>query len=400
MKNKESVKKIQDAVDKRDDQLREIAQRIHSHPELAFEEYKAVNWLTKPLEESGFNVKKGVADLETSFIATWEGEPGGPTIGLLAEYDALPDIGHACGHNIIGTSAVGAALSLKDSFPNLQGKIKVIGTPAEEDGGGKILMAEGGVFDDLDIAMMCHPKNSSMVIRGGLACVTSVFKFFGRESHASSAPEYGISALDAMINSFIAINSLREYMEDDVRIHGIITNGGSAPNIVPGYCEATFIIRALTTEKLHELKEKVYQAARGSASAVGVKCEIEEGLIYAERNDNTALANIFKEQLEVMGVEVNDPPKKGGIGSSDIGNVSQITPTIHPYIKIGDAYNHTRQFTQDAISEEGMKGLNLASKALAMTAYELCVNTSALEKVHEEFNGWKISGDNNKPNLS
>ncbi|WP_126426188.1 M20 family metallopeptidase [Brevibacillus marinus] len=381
--------KIQRVVDQLDRLLREIALNIHAHPELGYQEHKAVQWLTAPLREAGFSVETGIAGLETAFMATWEGAPGGPTIGLLAEYDALPGLGHACGHNLIGTAAVGAALALKEAYPDLPGKVKVIGCPAEEGGGGKIYMCEQGVFDDLDAAMMCHPKNSTMVLRGGLARVSATFKFYGKESHASSAPEKGISALDALVNSFVAINSLRQFFTDNVRIHGIVTKGGDAPNIVPAYCEAKFLIRCATRKELEGVKQKVYAAARNAAAAVGARCEIEEGLIYAERNNNVALAQLFRNNLELMGIEVQDPPKQGGLGSSDIGNVGQVTATIHPYIKIGEAANHTPEFAEEARSEGGMVGLNQAAKALAMTTYDLCTNAEALQAVRQEFANWK-----------
>lgn len=384
-------RKIEEAVDLIEKDLRDIAMKIHANPELGFEEYKAVEWLTGYLKEQGFTIEKNVANLETAFIGTWEGEPGGPTIGILAEYDALPGIGHACGHNIIGTSAVGAAVALKNAYPHLKGKIKVIGTPAEEGGGGKIYMCDDGVFNDLDAAMMTHPKDRTMVLRGGLACIRAVFKFYGKESHAASAPENGISALDAMINSFVAINGLREYFTDDVRVHGIITNGGEAPNVVPGYSEASFIIRASTRKNLIGVKEKVYNAVKGSSLAVGATCEIEEGLLYAERNNNVTLAHLYQRNLELQGITVYDPPKQGGVGSSDIGNVGQIVPTIHPYIRIGDAGTHTLEFTEATKSEGGMQGLTQAAKAMAMTTYDLCTDTEALEQMKEEFSLWKAN---------
>lgn len=380
---------IINVVDKMDDELRNLALKIHANPELGYEEYKASTWLTEKLEEGGFSVERGVADLETAFVGTWEGAPGGPTIGIIAEYDALPGLGHACGHNIIGTSSIGAALALKEAIPNLKATIKVIGTPAEEGLGGKVLMVDRGVFDNIDVAMMCHPKNATMVIRGGLARVSTTFKFYGKESHAASAPEKGISALDALMNSFIAINSLREYFTDDVRVHGVITHGGDSANVVPGYSEAKFLIRCNTRKQLEGVKKKVYAAVRGSSAAVGATCEIDEALVYAERNTNITMANMFKDNLESMGIEVSPPPKQGGIGSSDIGNVSQIIPTIHPYIKIGEATNHTHEFTEETKSEGGMVGLNQATKALAMTTYDLCTDEEAFSRVLKEFADWK-----------
>ncbi|MFE4705531.1 M20 family metallopeptidase [Peribacillus simplex] len=388
----EGKKSIQLAVDAHDAQLRALALNIHAHPELSFQEYQAMKWLIEPLEKAGFSIEKGVANLETSFRATWEGHHGGPTIAILAEYDALAGLGHGCGHNIIGTSAIGAALALKDAHPDLPGKIVVLGTPAEEEGGGKIMMVEDGIFDHVDVAMMCHPQKQSMVLRGGLACVDASFKFYGKASHASSAPEKGISALDAVINTFVAVNSLRQFFKDDVRIHGIITKGGDATNVVPAYCEAEFLLRASTVEELNVVREKVYAAARHATEAIGARIEITEGLIYAERNNNKALAALFKDNLEMLGEVVCDPPAKGGIGSSDIGNVGQVTATIHPYIKItDDAITHTPEFVQAAASERGMIGLNKAAKALAMTAYEVCMNPQLLQEIREEFEGWKAN---------
>lgn len=386
IKNKQQ---IEHAVDSLDEQLRHISMQIHTNPELSFHEHKAKTWLVEPLLEAGFEVEQGIAGLETSFRATWEGQAGGPTIALLAEYDALPVIGHACGHNLIGTASVGAALALKEAHPNLPGKIIVLGTPAEEEGGGKIIMCNEGIFDGIDAVMMCHPQNKTMVLRGALACVDATFTFHGKQAHASSSPEKGISALDALINSFVAINSIRQFVKEDVRIHGIITKGGDAPNVVPELCEAVFILRASTVEELEIVREKVYRAVRSSAEGVGATVDITEGLIYAERNNNKALAQLFQNNLEQMGIEVSEPPLKGGVGSSDIGNVSQMTATIHPYIRLGDATTHTPEFAQLAGSEEGMIELNRAAKALALTTYDLCIDKTAMQRVRSEFTHWK-----------
>ncbi|TVY11714.1 M20 family metallopeptidase [Paenibacillus cremeus] len=373
--------------------MRELALQIHSNPELAFNEHQAVQWLTEPLKKAGFEVEIGVAGLETAFRATWRGSAAGPTIALLAEYDALPEIGHACGHNLIGTTAVGAALALKDAFPELPGTIEVYGTPAEEDGGGKIIMTNHGVFDHVDAAMLCHPRQSFMVNRGGLACVDTTFKFYGKQAHASSEPEKGISALEALINSYVAINSLRQFFKQDVRIHGIITKGGEAANIVPEFCEAKFMFRASTVKELKVVREKIYTVVRHSTEAVGARVEIEEGLIYAERNNNKFLSGLFRDNLISMGIEVTNPPEHGGIGSSDIGNVGQVTATIHPYFRIGDVRPHTPEFRDAAGSEGGMLGLNQATKALAMTAYDLCSDPELLRQVRDEFEKWRASNN-------
>jgi amidohydrolase len=380
--------KIQAAVEKRSTEIKSLSRKIHANPELSFEEHQAQSWLTAPLAEAGFQIEKGLSGLPTSFRATWDNGDG-PTIAFLAEYDALPKIGHACGHNIIGTSAVGAALALKDAVPDLQGKILVIGTPAEEEGGGKILMTEDGVFDHVDAAMLCHPQKKTWVLRGGLACVDATIQFFGKQSHASSAPEKGISALEALITSYNAINALRQFFTDDVRIHGIITHGGEATNVVPDFTEAKFLMRAATVKGLNEVRKKVYRAVEHATEAIGARCEITEGLIYAERNNNHALAGLFRENLESMGIEVSDPPTQGGLGSSDIGNVGQVTATIHPYIRIGDVTTHTPEFADQAASEAGMTALIQAAKALAMTAYDLIDKPKALQQVRQEFEAWK-----------
>jgi amidohydrolase len=379
---------IKDAVEKRSLEMKELSLKIHQYPELSFQEYQAQKWLIAPLEEAGFQIEKGLSSLETSFRATWDNGEG-PTIAFLAEYDALPKIGHACGHNIIGTSAVGAALALKDAVPDLPGKILVIGTPAEEEGGGKILMANDGVFDDVDAAMLCHPNKKTWVLRGGLACVDATIQFFGKQAHASSAPEKGISALEALITSYNSINALRQFFTDDVRISGIITHGGEATNVVPDFTEAKFLMRAATVKGLEKVRQKIYHAVNHATEAMGATCKITEGLIYAERNNNLALAEIFQRNLESMGIEVSDPPTLGGLGSSDIGNVGQVTATIHPYIQIGNASTHTPEFAALAGSEDGMKGLIQAIKALAMTAYDLIDNPASLQQVRKEFDSWK-----------
>ncbi|WP_413374111.1 M20 family metallopeptidase [Paenibacillus taichungensis] len=385
--------KIKETVDLLDPDLRKLSLRIHANPELSFQEVQAQQWLTEPLEAAGFQVEKGISGLDTSFRAVWEGRPGGPTIALLAEYDALPRIGHACGHNLIGTSAVGAALALKEACPDLPGRIIVLGTPAEEEGGGKIIMVNDGVFNEIDAVMMCHPQQKTMVLRGALACVDATFTFHGKQAHAASSPEKGISALDALVNAYAGINSLRPYLKDDVRVNGIITKGGDAPNVVPELAEAVYIIRAKTVEELKIVMDKVYRVVRHAAEGVGATVDITEGLIYAERNNNKTLAGLFQQNLEDMGIEVHDPPQTGGVGSSDIGNVSQITAAIHPYIRLGDATTHTPEFARLAGAEEGMIELNRAAKALALTAFDLYADKAALQQVRDEFEAWKQQKD-------
>jgi len=381
--------KIIYAVDAIAPAIRALALDLHQHPELSFEEHRSAAALIAPLREAGFTIETGTAGLETAFRASWRTGQGGPTIAFLAEYDALPDLGHACGHNLIGSASVAAALALKAAELDFNGCIEVIGTPAEEDGGGKIIMVEKGVFKDTDAVMMFHPREKNMVVRGALACHDSTFKFYGKASHAASAPQLGISALDAVIHTFNGINALRQFFTDDVRVHGVITNGGSAANIVPAYAEAKFILRAATVGGLSEVRRKVYAAVKSAAEMTGARVEIEEGLIYAERNNNLALAASFTRNLAMLGEENHAIPQSGGVGSSDIGNVSQVTAAIHPYLRIGDVTPHTPEFAAAAGSPAGLDAMLTAAKALAMTAYDLCHDEAQLIAVRNEFIEWQ-----------
>lgn len=381
--------KIVYTVDQLAPTMKALALNIHTNPELSFEEVRSAAALIAPLRAAGFEIEERLGDMPTAFRAIFDSGKPGPTIALLAEYDALVDLGHACGHNLIGTASITAALALKEGFPDLCGRIEVIGTPAEEEGGGKIILADKGVFDHHDAVMMFHPRDKTMVVRGGLACVDAVFKFYGKAAHAASAPQNGVSALDAVIHTFVGINSLRQFFTDDVRVHGIITNGGSATNIVPAYAEAKFLLRANTVKGLSVVRDKVFAAARGAADISGARLEIEEGLTYAERNNNLALAEFFRQNLDILGVEVVPPPRSGGIGSSDIGNVSQITAAIHPYLRIGDVMPHTPEFAAAAGSEAGLQAMLNAAKALAMTAVDLIASPEMLAAVRQEFLTWK-----------
>lgn len=381
---------VQQMITELEPMLRELALRLHANPELSGEEFQAAQWLTESLRTAGFTVEESIG-LPTAFRAVWEGQPGGPTIGLLAEYDALPGLGHACGHNLIASSSLGAALAIRHALPDLKGRIVVIGCPQEEKGQGKVHLNRAGLFDDLDAAMLCHPSRRTMAVRGGLAAVSVTFKFYGLATHASTGPEKGISALDAVIQSFNAINALRQMVPDGNRIMGIITQGGLAPNIVPEYCEAKFSLRSPTNQELEALKARVYRAVRGAAESVGARVEIEEGISYPERHINLSLADLFRANMEALGERVDEPFNRGGIGTSDISVVCHTTATIHPYIKIAaeGVLNHTTEFRDAAGSEDGLRGMIKAAKALAMTAVDLITDSEALKRIRSEHESWK-----------
>jgi amidohydrolase len=365
--------------------LVEISQAIHADPEICFEEYKAAELLTNDLEEHGFEVERGVAGMDTAFVATYgEGEP---VVGIIAEYDALPEIGHACGHNLIGTWAVGAGIALRRAFPDIKGTIKVIGSPAEEGGGGKVIQAEAGIFDGLAAAMMMHPRDRTYLDRGSLAVTPFDIEFFGKPAHASSSPETGINALDAMIQVFNSVNALRQAFKPHTRIHGIISHGGDAPNVIPEHTAAKFLVRASDQTYLEELCGKFRNIVNAAALATGAEAKITEGISYQQRVCNTALVETFRDNLTALGFEYETPPADAGVGSSDIGNVSQIVPTIHPYLKICETGigGHTAPFAEAAKSPEADKLTADGSIMLAWTAADVLLRPDLREKLRETF---------------
>jgi len=377
--------KVKDSVELQRQQLIQLSLNIHDNPELGFEEEKASAWLTSYLEENRFHIERGIANLATAFRATYG--QGSPRIALLAEYDALPKMGHGCGHNIIATSAVGAAVASKPIIDQLGGSVVVLGTPGEEVFGGKIDMVKAGTFKEVDVAMIVHPNLRNMVDIQALACSSLEVEFFGQPAHAAAQPYKGINALDAMILAFTSINSLRQHIRSEARIHGIITDGGEAPNVVPAHSAAVFLIRAPDNEYLAELKEKVLNCFTGASVASGARLEYRwRDRSYAPMKNNATLAGLFKQNLESLGrhVEAFDP--RFGFGSTDMGNVSQVVPSIHPTIAIAssEVLIHTPEFASAAASKAGHEGLIDAAKAMAMTVADI-LQPGMLDKIKQEF---------------
>jgi len=375
------------------DELKELSLRIHSNPEIAFQEEKAATWLTDYLKEKGFSIEKGICGLATAFRAGYG--KGKPVIALLAEYDALPKLGHACGHNIIATSAVGAGIAAKLAVDEFGGTVQVLGTPGEEMYGGKVYMVRKGAFKNVDAAMMVHPAGLNTAATKFLACQTLEVEFFGKPAHAAARPEVGINALEAMLMSYAAINSLRQHIKDSARVHGIITDGGEAANIVPAHTAGHFIVRAEEDGYLDELKERVLNCFMGAATATGAKLKYKWGEArYAPLRNNFTLARMFRKNLQSLGRRVHLVDPRIGIGSSDIGNVSRVVPSIHPLIAIASAraVTHSPQFAETAASEAGMRGLIDAAKALAMTVVDLVAEPAMLVKAKKELAQDKESG--------
>lgn len=371
-------------VDNHRHELIELSLKIHTNPEPGFKEEKASGWLTEYLARNGFQVEKGIGGLATAFKAVYGNDK--PVIALIAEYDALPEIGHACGHNVIAASAVGAAIASKFIVDSCGGTVAVFGTPAEELFGGKVIMLKAGVFDGVDVAMTVHPGLRNTVTTEALACIGLDIEFFGKAAHAAAYPEEGINALEAMILAFTAVNSLRQHIKDNARVHGIITRGGEAANVVPAYSAATFLVRAADNAYLDELKQKVLNCFKGASLATGARLEYRWGeVVYAPMKNNLALGQLFAQNLESLGRKVE--PFEPHFGSTDMGNVSQVVPAIHPFVAIAspDVLLHSVDFAQFAASEAGHAGLLDAAKALAMTVADLLSESQVLVRVKEEF---------------
>jgi amidohydrolase len=377
--------KVKGSVESQRQQLIQLSLNIHDNPELGFKEEKASAWLTSYLEDSGFHVERGIAGLATAFRAIYG--QGSPRIALLAEYDALPKIGHGCGHNIIAASAVGAAVASKSIIDRLGGSVVVLGTPGEEVFGGKIDMVKAGTFKKIDVAMIVHPDVRNMVTIQALACSSLEVEFFGQPAHAAAQPYKGINALEAMILAFTSINSLRQHIREEARVHGIITDGGEAPNIVPAHSAAVFLVRAPDDDYLAELKDKVLNCFTGASVASGARLEYRwRDRTYAPMKNNATLAQLFDQNLELLGrhVEAFDP--RFGLGSTDMGNVSQVVPSMHPTIAIAspEVLIHTPEFASTAASEAGHEGLMDAAKAMAMTVADI-LQPGMLDKIKQEF---------------
>jgi len=381
---------IGQAVDRLADELETLSRQIHDHPELAYQEVKAAAWLSDFLAKQGFKVERGVAGVETAFRGTIETGPG-PTIAILCEYDALPQIGHACGHNVIATAGAGAGAALaavRDKLPG--GRIQVIGTPAEEGGGGKVKLIQGGVFQDVDVAMMIHGFDRWILHQDLLGIVRVGFEFRGKAAHASADPWEGVNALDAVIQTFNNVSMLRQQIRPDARIHGIVTHGGAAPNIIPEMAACTFYVRAAKLDYMWELHKRVLACAEGAAKATGCTVTvIDKEAPYEPLKRNDTLLGLFRANMTSVGAQESPAPDR--LGSSDIGNVSQVIPAIQPMVQIAPAGTpiHSRAFEAAAVSPLARQGMCQAAKTMAMTTLDLLADPGLLKRARAEFEGVK-----------
>jgi amidohydrolase len=384
--------RVEQAVDRLADELERLSHRIHANPELAFKEEKAAAWLTEFLAAHGAKVERGVGGLPTAFRATIDGQGAGPTIAIMAEYDALPNIGHACGHNVIATAGSGAGAAIAAALGTLpfNGRIQVIGTPAEEGGAGKVKLMEAGVFKGVDAAMMIHGRGGTQIWRPTLGIVKVKCEFFGKAAHASSWPWRGVNALNAMIQLFVSLDQMRQQVRPEARIHGVITKGGEQANIIPEHTAAEFYLRAPTREYCQELLRRFEACAEGAATATGCTVTVTaDPIIHDPLKPNFTMAALFEKNLARIDFPVDPDDGEAGYGSTDCGNVSQALPTIHPYIRISPdgVPGHSREFADWAKSPLARTGLVAGAKALAMTALDLLAHPDRLEQAKQEFAG-------------
>lgn len=379
--------RISQEVDKLQEVLFNLSDSIGHNPELGMQEFQSAAKLTGLLKEHGFNVEMNICGYETAFKAVYDSGKSGATIAFLGEYDALPEIGHGCGHNMIGVMAVGAGISLSKLLSDIGGRVVVLGTPAEETMGAKVAMARDGILADVDAALIVHPHGKTHTSGVSLAMDALQFEFKGQTSHAAAAPEKGINALDAVIQTFNGINALRQHVTSDVRIHGIITKGGVAANIVPDHAVAQFYVRARKRNALDKVVEKVKNCARASALATGAELSISNyELSYDDMNTNHKLSETFNTNLQAIG-ETNINPAPESYGSIDMGNISYVVPAIHPYIGIGNEtlVGHTVEMAAATFTPAAHQALLRGAKAMALTGYDLITNTSLLAEIKKEF---------------
>lgn len=382
------INKIKELTESIFNDLKELNEYIYRNPELGYKEFKSSEAHIELLKKHGFNVEDNYLDITTAFRASYEGDKEGPTIAYLSEYDALPGIGHGCGHNLLGATNTGAGIVLKNLIDDIGGKVVVFGTPAEETSGAKVIMVNKGAFDDIDIAMEAHPGAMYYKSDTSLALEPMEFKFYGKASHAASDPEKGINALDGVIMMFNSINALREHILSSSRIHGIITNGGEAANVVPELAVAQFYVRTTSKTYLKELRKKVVNCAEGAALATGTTVEISNfELSYDNLITNKNLSNIFTENLDSYDAKIAYG-NRTSVGSLDLGNVSQVCPAIHPYFGIcGDesVVAHTEEFRDATITSKAYENMLVTVNALAKTGVDVIMDKQLLKEIKKEF---------------
>ena len=381
-----AVEKVKASVEENIDGYMEIVQALYDNPELGNEEFESMKLLVDYLGQAGFETQSGYV-VPTGFLGTYDTKKPGPTIAFMCEYDALPEIGHGCGHNLIAAIGVAAGEALKEVVDDYGGKVLVVGTPAEENFGGKVSMADAGVFDDVDVALMIHPGSQNGVGGRSSALVPLKFEFFGKTAHAAANPWDGVSALDAAVMSYVQINALRQMTKPHTTIHGIIRDGGTAPNVIPDYASIEYYFRAPTMAYALEISEKAINMVEAISEANGTNVEYSEyTCAYDDTVINYKLADVLTEKFGEIGVEIVQPVNEVAGGSTDVGAVSYKCPTIQGNIQIVDEgiSLHTREVAEATISPAGREGLVKGAQGIALTALELLENPELLAEIKEE----------------
>ena len=384
------------AIDDRRAALVKLSLSLHAEPEIAYQEHRSTAKLAEFLEANGFSVQRAYKDVATAYRGDAAGKGRGPTIAILTEYDALPDIGHACGHNLIAMMGTAAAIGVRAVLDELPGRLAAIGTPAEEGGGGKVALVRAGGFSDVDLAMMCHPSSRTLSGRTSLASNRVDVEFFGKAAHAAAQPDKGINALDGVIQTFNNVNAMRQQLRPEARIHGIITNGGSAANIIPEYAMAKFSVRALDRRYQQEVLKRFIACAEGAATSTGTKLKltVHENSGYENMVPSQPLAERWAAHMRAMGQAVQTTLDDERMGSTDMGNVSQILPAIHPYIGIAPegTPGHSTAFRDAAATPEAHEAALYAAKALALVAIAALAEPALLERARAEFDERRKQG--------
>ncbi|HUF52671.1 MAG TPA: M20 family metallopeptidase [Dehalococcoidia bacterium] len=378
---KESAKA---AVEAARQKLIDVSLQIHANPELAMKETKAAKLLAATMEDLGFAVERSAYGIETAVKGTW-GE-GPVTLAYLMEYDALPEIGHACGHNLIATAGLGGAIGLRGAVSPADVRLVVLGTPAEEDIGGKQMLIDKGAFQGVDAALMVHPAPLELADPYMFGVHSCYVKYTGREVHASMAPEAGINALDGLVTAYQAIAQLRQHIRRDARIAGVILNGGSASNVIPDKATGRFEVRALQPQYMEDLKQRVEACFEAGTQASGATVEVTWAqVVYEPMNNNPTLVSLYKANAEALGRTFFEAGATS-TGSTDMGNVSWVVPSIHPTFTIGNfALNHTAAFTEVAATDAAHDNMIQIAQALAMTGVDLALNSDIVDQARAEF---------------
>jgi amidohydrolase len=395
MKPSELKRLIVEEADRVLPRLIEISDWMARHPELGSEEYEASRMLSKELERHGFEVERGILGMPTAFRASYIGVGDMPKIAFLAEYDALPEIGHGCGHNIIGTAAIGAGIALRRALDEISGAAVVLGTPAEEgrgpSAGAKRRMAEAGVFGDIDVAMIIHPTSGITRVNEGFLAVTSItIEFRGKTAHAAAFPHLGVNALNAAVLMYMAVHANRQHLRRDANavIHGIIREGGVASNVIPDRAVLQFGVRSSDEGYIPELVKMVESCARGAAIATGCEVNIEVRPGLKSNVKNEPLEQLFHRVFSELGEAVEDPAltaRRIPLASTDFSDVTRIVPGIHPMVSIAPegVALHTREFAEATMTERGHRAIEIGAKAMALAALELLLDPKLLERVKE-----------------